>query len=373
LEVLATPRKEGLPRVGECIALDGPGRHLMGPSADGQIVIEVDVPKRPATPLRSCRMSQSALMSLASSNDTLLNGALLSQPRTLQHGDVVEIIPGLVLRYFTHEAPKARSVQLEAAIGDEPDDDGRWQVYADWLLQRAEPLGRRIVEGPDGDDDDARWLEAMARPWRRGNLELSWRHGFVHTAKVRALEWEIAPDTYWCLERLFELEICRFVEAVHVDLFTTELDHVRPPFEARARRILESMRHAPRTLKRISLGPVVEMSFPPDLKRELSCLREERPRLVTDESTLVQRFSRMVLKDVHGLEIELTDEETVHRFGIESLRVTKGKYGVAWAERIEPRLSPAFLANGHRVWQARLMPGDVIEPAPGTKLTVEAT
>jgi hypothetical protein len=46
---------------------------------------------------------------------------------------------------------------------------------------------------------------------------------------------------------------------------------------------------------------------------------------------------------------------------------------VAWAERIEPRLSSPFLANGHSVWQARLMHGDVIEPAPGITLVVEAS
>jgi len=32
--------------------------------------------------------------------------------------------------------------------------------------------------------------------WRSGNLELTWPHGFIKTATVRALEWEIAPDTY---------------------------------------------------------------------------------------------------------------------------------------------------------------------------------
>jgi uncharacterized protein (TIGR02996 family) len=369
LEVLATPRKEGLPRVGECIALEGPEHHVMGPAVDGQLLLEVG----PSKPLHGSRMTLQALLQLASSNGMLLNGRHASHGERLspRHGDVVEICPGLVLRYHSHRDENTRSAVLEAAIGDVPDDDARWRVYADWLLERGEPLGRRMVEGPDSGDEDARWLGAMARPWRSGNLELTWRHGFIHSATMRALEWELMPDTYWCLERLFELEVCRFIEAVHVDLFTTELEGVRPPFERRARLILESMRHAPRTLRRITLGPVMEMAFPSDLKRELDRLREERPRLVTDEDTLVRRFNRMVLRSADGDALEVTGDEVVHRFGIESLRVTKGKYGVAWAERIEPRLAAPFYANGHAVWQARLMHGDVIEPATGVRLRVE--
>jgi hypothetical protein len=288
---------------------------------------------------------------------------------------VVEIQPALVFRYLEREEPRYRSALLESAIGDVPDDEARWRVYSDWLLARGDPLGHRMVLGPDGDDDDARWLGAMARPWRLGNLELSWRHGFVHSATLRALEWEAAPDTYWCLERLFELEICRFLETLHVDLFTTEEKHGRPPFEKRARRILETLKHAPRTLRRISLGPVMDlldMGFPEELQRVLATLREQRPRLETEQSTLVRRFSRMVLNDGSGATIALTADETVHRFGIESLRVTLGKYGVAWAERIEPRPSSPFLANGRPVFQARLMHGDILEPAPGFKLKVEA-
>jgi uncharacterized protein (TIGR02996 family) len=338
---------------------------------DGRIAIEVEQPQRPSASSAG-RMSQLGLLGLAASNGALLNGRKLeSGEHLLQHGDIVEIAFGLVLRYFTHEQPRVRSPVLESAIGDEPDDDSRWRVYADWLLEQGDPLGARMSAGDDGGDDDARWLEAMARPWRSGNLELTWRHGFVKSATVRALEWEIAPDTYWCLLRLFELEVCRFVEGVQVDLFTTEID--RPPFELRAKRVLEHLRHAPRTLRSIRLGPVMDLDLSAELRRELKCLREERPCLETDEEALVHRFSRMVLRGEGGEVLELTPQDKVHRFGIESLTLTLGKYGVAWAERIEPRLAAPFLANGRPVWQARLMPGDVIEPAPGHKLMVEVS
>lgn len=357
--------------MGECIALDGPGRYLLGPVTGGRIAVEVEAPSLP-TVLSSSRMSPLALLSLAASNGTLLNGSPLAPgEHALKHGDVVEISFGLVFRYFTHEERKQRSPMLESAIGDVPSEDGRWRVYADWLLERGDPLGARMTTGADGGDDDARWLGPMARPWRSGNLELNWRHGFIQTATLRALEWEIGPDTYWCLLRLFELELCRFVEAVHVDLFTTESE--RPPFELRAKRVLEHMRHAPRTLQHISVGPVMEMELSPELRRELDCLREERPRLKTDEDTLIHRFSRMVLRGADGDVVEVTAQDKTHRFGIESLTLGLGKYGVAWAERVEPRLSSPFLANGRPVWQARLMPGDVIEPAPGHKLVVEVS
>jgi uncharacterized protein (TIGR02996 family) len=346
---------------------------VLGCTQTGQIIVDVpSVKARHAAFVNQEGVDQ--VMDLASSNGTLVNGMPVGeQPHTLEHGDIVEIGCGLVLRYYAREEVPLRHPQLEASIGDAPHDLGRWKVYADWLLDRGEPLGRRMAVGCDGGVDDARWLGAMARPWRKGNVELTWRHGYIHTARLRALEWELSPDTYWCLQRLFELEIARFLEALHVDLFTTHLPGERPPFEKRAQKVLENLRHAPRTLRQVTLGPVLELEWAPPLERELARLREERPCLRTEQPTLVQYFSRMVLKG-EASQLEVTKEERVHRFGAESIRLSLGDWGIAWLERPgDARLASPFKVNGRWLRQARLMQGDVVEPAEGVRFVVEVS
>jgi len=347
---------------------------VIGGEHTGQIIVDVvDSKRRHAAFVNKAGIDY--VLDLASANGTFVNGVPVRGEVALQRGDVVEIAYGLVFRYSALDEERIRSPQLEASIGDAPHDEGRWKVYVDWLLERGAPLGRRMALGADGGDDDARWLGPMARPWRAGNLELTWRHGYVQTATFRSLEWENSPDTYWCLNRLFELEIARFLEHLHVDLFTTHLARERPPFEKRARLVLENLRHAPRTLQAVTLGPVTDFEWTPDLDRELTRLREERPRLTTTRDTLVKRFSRFVLRDqVGGDHIEVTKEDRVHRFGIESITVTLGQFGIAWLERTgDSRLSPPFKVNGRPLRQARLMHGDVVEPAPGARYVVEVS
>ncbi len=347
---------------------------MLGGVHTGQIIVDVFDSKRQHAAFVN-KAGRDHVLDLASANGTFVNGLPVRGEIALQHGDIVEIAHGLVFRYFAWDEERARAPQLEASIGDAPHDEGRWRVYIDWLLERGDPLGRRMALGPDGSHDDARWLGPMARPWRAGNLELTWRHGYVHTATFRSLEWENSPDTYWCLNRLFELEIARFLEDLHVDLFTTHLDRERPKFERRARLVLENLRHAPRTLKAVTLGPVREFEWTPDLDRELTRLREERPRLETTRDTLVKRFSRLVLRDqTGGADLEVTAEERTHRFGLESISLTLGRWGIAWLERPgDHRLAVPFVVNGRPLRQARLMHGDVVEPVPGARYVVEVS
>lgn len=374
LTVLATPPKAGLPAVGDCIPLEGPGRTVLGCVHIGQIIVDVEEdPRRHAAFVN--KAGADLVMDLASANGTFVNGVPVRGERMLQHGDIVEIAHGLVLRYFAYSEPRRRAPRLEASIGDAPDDDGRWRVYVDWLLEQGDPLGERMANGPDDGDDDARWLGPISRHWRAGNLELTWRNGYIRTATFRALEWENSPDTYWCLNRLFELEIGRFLEALHVDLFTTHIPRERPPFEKRARLVLENLRHAPRTLKQLTLGPVRELLWTADLERELNRLREERPRFETRRESLVKLFERMVLRGLDGApDLPVTAEERVHRFGSESISVGLGEWGIAWLERPgDSRLASAFKVNGRPLRQARLMHGDVVEPVPGVRYVVEVS
>lgn len=341
--MLATPPKQGLPAVGNRI------------------------------PLLAGRMPDN-VRELAEGNPAFVNGKSWAPSHVLEHGDIIDISRGFVFRYCEHEDPKVRAPPLEAAIGDAPHDDTRWRVYADWLIERGEGLGQRMACGPDEGVDDARWLGPMARPWAAGNLELTWSHGFIRTATFRSLEWENSPDTYWCMLRLFELEVARFLQTLHVDLFTTHLPSERPPFEARARRILENLRDAPRTLREVTLGPVRSLVITPDLKRELARLREERPQLVTTEQTLVKLFQKVRLRGMDGDVIEVTEQGTLRRFGLESLMFSLTAQEIAWVEPSgDERFASPFKVNGHSLRRARLMHGDIVEPAPGLRYVVEVS
>jgi hypothetical protein len=120
---------------------------------------------------------------------------------------------------------------------------------------------------------------------------------------------------------------------------------------------------------------VLELEWTPDLERELSRLREERPRLETSRHSLVKRFSRLVLRGQGGADdIEVTKDERLHRFGAESITVTLGEWGIAWLERPgDSRLASTFVVNGRPLRQARLMHGDVVEPVEGVRFVVEVS
>lgn len=73
----------------------------------------------------------------------------------------------------------ADEVRLRAAIAEQPFDDARYLVYADWLMERDDPLGRHMVSpAPIA----ARWLGPL---YAEGN-SVEWRHGFFARLTVRS-------------------------------------------------------------------------------------------------------------------------------------------------------------------------------------------
>jgi uncharacterized protein (TIGR02996 family) len=68
---------------------------------------------------------------------------------------------------------------LREAIAADPTDDGRYLVYADWLLEQGEPLGTQMVSPTPS---SAHWLG----PLLSDGISVTWRHGFFDTVKVRS-------------------------------------------------------------------------------------------------------------------------------------------------------------------------------------------
>jgi uncharacterized protein (TIGR02996 family) len=79
--------------------------------------------------------------------------------------------------YVFGDFDEARNRGMEEAIAAAPDDAGAKQVYADWLLERGDPLGERIIRPVSS--DDARWLEGL------NGVEVEWRQGLIDRATIR--------------------------------------------------------------------------------------------------------------------------------------------------------------------------------------------
>lgn len=152
-----------------------------------------------------------------------------------EHAQVTELYAGtnlldeLVHRYLTPPPPsgeasaaEARHPELERQLREDPAAAELYPVYADWLQERADPLGELIALGiaaTTGTDDDrarferhlklheARFLGGLARELTNG-VRLHWRHGMVH-----ALEELLGlQPRRW--QALLRLRVCDFVQSI---------------------------------------------------------------------------------------------------------------------------------------------------------------
>ena len=93
-------------------------------------------------------------------------------------GDDVDFAMLVRFRFELQPMPEEEA-RLRAAIAAAPFDDARYLVYADWLLERDDALGRQMVsQAPIA----ARWLGPLHA---EGNT-VQWRHGFFGRLTVRS-------------------------------------------------------------------------------------------------------------------------------------------------------------------------------------------
>lgn len=141
----------------------------------------------------------------------------------------------------------SRNLELEAAILDNPDDTGAWQVYFDWLTGEGDPWGERgqlALALSKAKGKDKTKLEAQLAEFDKTNAEalygksllglmkkedysevaeLSDRYGFIWTATVKApeYEWEgTAPNTV--LGALVKSSAARFLNVLNIGLVEFE-------------------------------------------------------------------------------------------------------------------------------------------------------
>jgi hypothetical protein len=84
-----------------------------------------------------------------------VNG-VAAQSCLLRHGDVIHA--GVSVRYLERDWIVARDMETEADLADHPDDAERYRAYAEWLVQRSDPLGHRMLSTARDPADDTRWL-----------------------------------------------------------------------------------------------------------------------------------------------------------------------------------------------------------------------
>lgn len=110
-------------------------------------------------------------------------------------------IPPLVVS----KAPQ--NIELENAIAENSGEDGRWLVYADWLLEQGEPWGEVIAQGRQGTLDEARVKAVEASLLGDSKARLTWKGGVIWRLDAVSEE-PFRPEV---LERILNHPSGRFV------------------------------------------------------------------------------------------------------------------------------------------------------------------
>ncbi|MBL8957877.1 MAG: FHA domain-containing protein [Myxococcaceae bacterium] len=335
---------------------------------------------------------------LGSTHGTYVNGVRRDERAELAAGDCIEIPWGLVLR-VGGGTPLVLDERRELVrlIIEAPEEEGRWRVWADALLDAGDPLGERVARGRGADRaEDAKALGQLARGFIEGGLEIDWRHGFIRRAVMRhRTQW---PPASWALEwhALLRHPLARFVEELEVDAlsYTRGLDRGDNP-ELSIVGCLGVLAKAPPLplLRSVRFGPSPRPLWNPQLESAWRLSRETHPRLEVGPIWVARAAWLQLLATppgvtVTGLEIgaqrklvedganfvsALTDCE----FSLEApdkspatqvaLRLDR-ENGLWFAEDVQAgirRQELPLYVNGRRCTHHRMRPHDLLEPAPG--------
>lgn len=165
--------------------------------------------------------------------------------RLLVEGEVVTITPELQLRFSGSGALPFREPALEAQLVEHW-DDAVADVYADWLLERGEPLGTWMRDRTP--ERFARSLDVAAR-----QLEFEWRHGFVHSLSVM----DRSPGVLVTLRDCLTHPLCRFLEEISVEWSAVKPEGPERRWANRSAALqgLEALAlHVPRSVKKLVLS-----------------------------------------------------------------------------------------------------------------------
>ncbi len=322
---------------------------------------------------------------LKTTGGTLVNGHRVAR-HVLTHGDLVSL-HGTLLVFL--DRLEHRDPALEAAIDANPDDAASVQVWADALLDHGDPLGEDLIAGRARPEV----FEGLQPLIEDGRLELTLKHGLVHTVRIRCTSDSTFQDIE-VLARVLSLRIARWVRELTVDLSTWSVPSSRR-LQGDAAAVLRGVltaQLAP-TLRTISLGyltqPLPPSNFLDALMRRLP---KRFPQLETAADRVMPVIRHAWLEVQHvpeGLDFAHDGEITLKRLPIHT-GIWVGSSKPDRLRAIAPGVNregllTSFIVrqqapqwclipmehgvalNGHRAVPTRLLPGDVIEDLRGMR------
>lgn len=321
---------------------------------------------------------------VTSAGGTFLNGRRVHQ-HTLVHGDTLWVYDALLV--FLETAPVMGS-EPEAHLDGDPDDASRVQVWADWLLERGDPLGEHLLAAQPTDAV----LDGLAPLVKDGRLELTWRHGLIHTARLRCINDATYSDVE-LIARYLSLRVARWTCELTVDLSTWVMPSANRIHQDAAA-VLKGLLTGPHlpALQRLSFGYFTD-PLPPSvfLLALLDRLRARFPKLKTDPRSLLSAVRTATLEIVQvppGLDFHAPDARHA-RIPLDSglwvgssapgqlraLAPGVSRSGVVQSFLVRQQspqwclipLEHGVLLNGRPAVETRLLPGDVIEEPRGTR------
>jgi uncharacterized protein (TIGR02996 family) len=185
---------------------------------------------------------------------TKVNGRPIRYPRALFDGDRVSF--GRAELVFRSEV-RADDPLLSEAIARDPDAVEPWLVYADWLLERGDPLGERMAAArSNGRLDHAAWLGPLGERLLQGELEIDWHLGLARRATFRQVVGQLPYDWHDAVSTLLRTRVAQFLRELVIDV--PRLRSGPRPLEIEelidAQRLIASLPTIPLTLERLSLG-----------------------------------------------------------------------------------------------------------------------
>ncbi len=148
---------------------------VVGRAKDCDVVLNhKSIPKQHGHFIRHC--NEWVVENYEGSNGIYIKGRrILLEP---VNGEDVDF--AMLVRFAFHQAPMGpEEAAFREAIRAAPTDDSRYLVYADWLLERDDELGRLMVApAPVA----ARYLGQLQSP----GIHVTWRHGFFGAVRVES-------------------------------------------------------------------------------------------------------------------------------------------------------------------------------------------
>ncbi len=260
--------------------------------------------------------------------------------------------------------PDPLLLELEARLGEHPNDGGLWGVYGDALLERGDPRGQRVAQ------QTREWGPYEQPPlWASPeHLDVRWLFGHAAHITLRGTPRRLRtglnrysgdePRLDRVVEALLASPLTRFLQTLHLDLPHDRLEALTSVFAQ-----LGSSSHP--TLRKLTLGPF--FSEPTELVHERPMMGNY---LAPREK---QKFGAAWLEGGAG-RFELNREQPVTLTRELQLSFTDRR----WRLRGETAEDSAFVLNGHPcklsskfTLEHLLMPGDEIE-AGGRQLRFDA-